>query len=417
MHSDFFRRLAVPAITLAGLALSGCSGETAAPQHHDLPIHPLQVPAATGSLAPNLSTGPGGTLVLSWVEPDGGAHRLRYAVLADRAWSDPRTAAAGHDWFVNWADFPSVVPLSESLWAAHWLASQPAGGYAYDVLISMSQDGGTSWSAPLKPHDDGTPTEHGFVTLFPRDAGAGIIWLDGRNMAKSADADATQGMTLRAATLSPDRRIGSETVIDGLTCDCCQTDVAMTAAGAVAVYRDRTEEETRDIYAARLVNGAWRPGQPVADDGWTIHGCPVNGPVIAADGDKVAIAWFTAADDVPRVRVARSEDAGVTFSAPVDVAARGTTGNVGLALLPDDALAVSWTCKHSSGRGGVCLRALSGSDEPGPVHVVSGDSDVPALSVPQLARHGEVLIAAWTERTTDGRTVIGSAAFPIASLH
>lgn len=367
MHWDLFRRFVIPSIALAGLSVSGCSGETAAPQNPDLPIRPLQVSAATGSLAPNLSAGAGGTLVLSWIEPDGGAHRLRYSVLADRAWSEPRTAAAGDNWFVNWADFPSVVPLSDSLWAAHWLASQPAGGYAYDVLLSLSRDGGATWSAPLKPHDDGTPTEHGFVTLFPRDSGVGVIWLDGRNMASSAEADGIHGMTLRAATLSADRRIGNEALIDGLTCDCCQTDVAVTATGAVAVYRDRTEEETRDIYVARLVNGAWRPGRPVADDGWKIGGCPVNGPVIAAEGERVAIAWFTAADDEPRVRVTRSQDAGATFSTPIDIAARDTSGHVGLALLPDDGLAVSWTCKLPMEGTGVCLRALSGTDDPGPV--------------------------------------------------
>jgi hypothetical protein len=416
MHSDLLQRLAILSTALAGFTVSGCSGETAPPQQHDLPIRPLQVAALTGSLGPNLSAGAGGTLVLSWVEPDGGAHRLRYSVLAERAWSEPRTAAAGDNWFVNWADFPSVVPLSGSLWAAHWLASQPAGGYAYDVLISLSRDGGATWSVPLEPHDDGTATEHGFVTLFPRDAGVGVIWLDGRNMAKPADADKLHGMTLRAATLGADLGIGSEAVLDGLTCDCCQTDVALTETGAVAVYRDRTEDETRDIYAARLVNGAWQPGRPVADDRWTIGGCPVNGPVIAADGNKLAVAWFTAADDQPRVRVTRSEDGGATFSAPIDVAARDTTGHVGLALLPANALAVSWTCQRPSGGTGVCLRSLSGNDEPGPVHVLSGDSDIPALSVPQLARHGEVLIAAWTEKI-DGGTEIGSAVFPIASLH
>ncbi|HEX2138074.1 MAG TPA: sialidase family protein [Woeseiaceae bacterium] len=415
MHSNLFRRCAIPTVVLAGLVFGGCTEDTAAPDAAGLPIQPLETGAAPGSLGPKLSSGAGGALVLSWVEPLGAAHRLRYSRFTGGAWSEPRTAAAGEDWFVNWADFPSVVPLSDSLWAAHWLASQPAGGYAYDVLVSLSQDGGANWSAPVKPHDDGTPTEHGFVTLFPSGSATGVVWLDGRQMATAAKAGEIRGMTLRAATLAADRRIGNEAVIDDLTCDCCQTDVATTTAGAIAVYRDRTEEETRDIYTARLVNGAWQPGEAVADDGWTIGGCPVNGPVIEADGERVAIAWFTAADEEPRVRVASSGDAGRTFSAPIDMASRDTSGHVGLALLPENGLAVSWTCGLPDGNTGVCLRALSGTGEPGPLHVLTGDAHVPTLSVPQLARHGDVLVAAWTEKA-GGDTTIASARFPIASL-
>lgn len=414
MHSDRLRRLTIPLLVL--MAAAGCGREAAAPQRAARGIEPLPVPAADGSLAPKLSAGDDGTLVLSWLEPDGEAHRLRYAVLADKGWSEPRTLATGEDWFVNWADFPSVVPLSDSLWAAHWLVSQPAGGYAYDVLVALSQDGGASWSAPFRPHDDGTPTEHGFVTLFPSGSGAGLVWLDGRNMAIGESGDgALHGMTLRAATITPDGAIGNEAVLDGLTCDCCQTDVATTATGAIAVYRDRTEKEIRDIYVTRLVNGDWQPGQPVADDGWHIGGCPVNGPVIAVDGERVVVAWFTAADGKQRVQLARSRDAGASFSAAVEVVEENTSGHVGLALLPDGAVAVSWTCQTPRGDTGVCLRAVSGTDEPGPVYLLSGDAAVPPLSVPQLARRGDALVAAWTERRGAG-TAIASGTLPIASL-
>ena len=411
MHPHGLRRLIVP--LLVTMAAAACSRNGATPV--DSISKPLAVAAAEGSLSPNLATGAGGTLLLSWVEPRGEAHRLRYSVFGDGAWSEPRTAANGGDWFVNWADFPSVVPVSDSLWAAHWLVSQPAGGYAYDVLLSLSADRGETWSKARMPHDDGTPTEHGFVTLFPQQGELGVIWLDGRNMARpDHGGDSLHGMTLRAARVDTDLRIAGEAVVDDLTCDCCQTDVAATADGAIAVYRNRTANETRDIYAARLQDGAWQPGRAVADDGWIINGCPVNGPVIAADGERVAIAWFTAADDRPRVRLAESRDAGVTFASPVDVARGGTSGHVGLVLLPRDGAAVSWTCERPNGHTGVCLRAVAGADG-GAVHVLSGDAEVPAFSVPQLARHDDVLVAAWTENT-DGGSAIASARIPIAAL-
>jgi hypothetical protein len=375
----------------------------------------MDVPAAAGSQSPSLAVGADGTLALSWIEPDEGGHSLRYSVLDDATWSAPGSVARGDDWFVNWADFPSVVPISRSLWAAHWLVRQPSGGYAYDVFFSTSSDGAT-WADPVKPHDDGTPTEHGFVTIFPYNSGVGLLWLDGRNMSREPSPGAAlAGMTLRSATYSGELELAGETVVDELVCDCCQTDVAITPRGAIAVYRDRTANEMRDVYAARFADGAWQAGHPVAADGWNIGGCPVNGPVIDADGDQVAVAWFTAARDEPKVRLARSADFGESFSAPVDVADGEIFGRVGLAMLGNGDVAVSWLCKEGESRAQVCLRRVSADDRHGPVQVLSGEQAVSPLSVPQLARIGDFLVAAWTVRDRSG-SQIRSRRFAIDSL-
>jgi hypothetical protein len=376
----------------------------------------IAVPAAPGSQGPNLAVGAEDILALSWLEPDADGHRLQYSVLQDSQWSKPVQVARGDDWFVNWADFPSVVPISGSLWAAHWLVRQPPGGYAYDVFFSVSSDGGVTWSDPVVPHDDGTPTEHGFVTLFPQPAGIGLVWLDGRNMAEEpSPANELQGMTLRSAVYSKELNIANEAVVDELICDCCQTDVALTADGPVAVYRDRTPDETRDIYAARFIDDAWQPGIPVADDGWTIPGCPVNGPVVEANGEQVAVAWFTAANDTQRVRLARSGNSGESFSTPVDVTEGEVFGRVGLALLADGGAAVSWLCKESDDSARVCLRRVSVDGHLGSVLVVSGEQHVSPLSVPQLARQGDHLIAAWTVRGENGTSIV-SRRVPVESL-
>jgi hypothetical protein len=156
-------------------------------------------------MAPNLSSGhlssgPDGTLILSWIEPEGDEDALRFAVFQDDAWGQSRKVVSGDNWFVNWADFPSVVPISGSQWAAHWLVRREAGGYAYDIHAAFSEDAGNSWSEPFVPHTDGTDTEHGFVTLFPDPDGIGMIWLDGRKYINEYDENdvAASGMTLRA---------------------------------------------------------------------------------------------------------------------------------------------------------------------------------------------------------------------------
>src|SRR3546814_12280852 len=105
--------------------------------------------------------------------------------------------------------------------------------------------------------------------------------------------------------------------------DVCSSD--LTARGPLLAYRDRTVDEIRDIHVARLEDGAWRTLPAVHADNWKIAGCPANGPAIAAVGNDAIVAWYSAANDVPNLQVARSSHAGHTFAAPV-VGDDGTPG-------------------------------------------------------------------------------------------
>lgn len=373
----------------------------------------LKVSTGTGSAEPNLTRGPDGTIVLSWQEPQGDQSALRFSHLTDAGWSTPRTAAAGTNWFVNWADFPSVLAVSDELWAAHWLSKRPGGTYSYDVSLALSTDGGENWSEAITPHNDNTATEHGFVSLYPAASGVGVVWLDGRNTLASGHAEGNSeehsqghgsgGMTLRHAKFAADGAISEEIELDDLVCDCCQTSVAMAGQGPVAVYRNRTEEEIRDIYITRFVEGAWLAGQPVHADGWKITGCPVNGPVVAAQGDSVAVAWFTMADDIPRVRFARSEDGGASFGAVVEVAEHSPLGRVDLVLLDNGQAVVSWLDQLPGEVGEFRLRAIIGNGKLAePFSVTPMQTGRPS-GFPQMQSNGFDLIVAWTEGgETDG---------------
>ncbi|MGI9205423.1 MAG: sialidase family protein [Woeseiaceae bacterium] len=401
------------AVSAATFMLTACSQDASKPRS---PTH-LPVAAAADSMAPNISTGADGTILLSWIEPAGDGHALRFSEYGDRAWSSPRVVAQGENWFVNWADFPSVVALTESLWASHWLVSQAAGGYAYNINAALSADSGASWSEVFTPHNDGTETEHGFVSLFPDSAGVGVLWLDGRKMINEYDENDVRasGMTLRAGTFARDTLPVRESLVDDLVCDCCQTDIALTADGPVAIYRNRTTGETRDIYVSRREFGEWQPGVAVSDDDWQIDACPVNGPVIQASGDRVAAVWFTGADDVPLVKAAWSTDAGRTFSDPVTVDSDRPLGHVGATLLPDGDLVVNWLRSDSAGGGNLFVKRISAQGEMGVDVPVDLAADVFAFSVPQIAAHDDELILAWTEEN-NGVYGIGSALIPLSMV-
>lgn len=377
----------------------------------------LDIAAAPGSKSPNLATGPNGEVVLSWIEPAGEGHALRFSLFDHGHWSAPQTVASGSDWFVNWADFPSVVPISDSLWAAHWLASQPAGGYAYDVRAALSSDGGKTWSESFIPHTDNTPTEHGFVSLFPDGGGVGFLWLDGRKMVNEYDdSDVTaSGMTLRTATFTEARAGDNTTLVDDLTCDCCQTDIAITSSGPVAVYRDRTVDEIRDIYVARREGGTWQAGTQVARDDWEIAACPVNGPVIAANGDIVAVAWFTAAGGKPKVSMAWSRDAARTFAAPVDIDTGAPLGHVAGILTPGNDFIAGWLQKSGDGGARMMLQRVPASGVPHAPIELELAANVFAFSVPQLAWAGDRVIAAWTAEH-DGEYSVETASVPLSRL-
>jgi hypothetical protein len=148
-------------------------------------------------------------------------------------------------------------------------------------------------------------------------------------------------MTLRYAEVDASLALTGAAELDARTCECCTTTIAMTTAGPLVAYRDRSDDEIRDIGVARLVSGAWTSGTLNAD-GWKIHGCPMNGPQADARGEAVAVAWFTIADERPRVRLAISRDAGASFGAPIDLAEKAAAGYVDCAFIADDRVVVTW---------------------------------------------------------------------------
>ena len=121
-------------------------------------------------------------VLVSWIERSGDLATLKFAERTATGWTAAQTIASGRNWFVNWADVPSALRLPSGAIVAHWLQKSAASTYAYDVRLSYSTDDGKTWSPSFTPHHDGTPTEHGFASLFPIGDGFGLVWLDGRAM-------------------------------------------------------------------------------------------------------------------------------------------------------------------------------------------------------------------------------------------
>ncbi len=395
------------------LLVAGCAEKAA--DTLEISFTPLQSPAGAGSSEPHLAIGDNDVAVLSWVEPAGSdMDALKFAVLGLDGWSAPSKVAEGANWFINWADFPSVEPIAGDHWAAHWLVRQPTGGLAYDVALAWSSDAGRSWSDPVRPHRDNAVIDHGFVSLFPLRGAIGAVWLDGRNVTleesgEPGHAAAHGNMMLQSTTLSFAGELGKEMPIDDMACDCCQTDVAVGANGPLVVYRDRDEDETRDIFVARFENGTWTMPRSVADDSWVIPGCPVNGPAIAVRGNEVAVAWFTVVGDEKQIRVARSRDGGDNFSAPLIVEAGNVIGRVDVVLTDDLGAVVSYVAATRDKDAEIRIRHISAQNHIDNYQLVAKTSSARLSGFPQMVLAGSELVFAWTDPAEPTRvlTAIG----------
>lgn len=366
-------------------------------------------PAAAGSGEPFLSVDASGALLLSWIEPLGKEHAIRFSRWNGAEWAAPITIASGSDFFVNWADFPSLIADRQGTLFAHWPQKSGSSTYAYDVRLSVSRDAGKTWSSSLLVNRDGRKVEHGFASLVPLpDRGIGIVWLDGRQMPENSEEGE---MSLRYATIDRHGNIKSEALLDARVCECCTTAMAMTEAGPIVAYRDRSAKEVRDIGVVRFVGGKWTKPASLHDDEWTISGCPVNGPQLDARGRGAAVAWFSAAHDQPRVNVAFSNDAGRSFSAPIRIDGGAPMGRVDLLLLPGGNALVTWM-EGLGNAAQVVMRRVAADGKMGPVTKLANSSAARSTGFPRAALVGSVVYVAWTEPPPAKRIRLASVPVP-----
>ena len=357
----------------------------------DLVAEPLPSPTTGTSRAPQLAVA-GGRVILSWLEFANFQSSLWFAERTPEGWSTPQMVVQGDDFVDNAADVPSVHPLGDDTLVAQWLHGDYGNPEAYDLALTWSEDRGQTWSAPTHPHSDGTAAQHGFASVFPAPAaGLGLVWLDGRDFSERGPTAGAMG--LWAATYDGDGQQISERAIDTRVCDCCQTSAASTPDGVIVAYRDRSEDEVRDIRVVRLVDGQWSMPSLVHADDWTIHGCPVNGPAVAARGAHVAVAWFTAATEEGVTLLAYSTDGGQTFDAPVRVDDGLSRGLVDVELLPDESAAVSWVELTSTGSEFRARRV----EPDGRRSPSMGIAEVVGGHYPRLAQGRDELLFAWAE--------------------
>jgi len=344
-------------------------------------------PSGKGSIQANWSTAADGSAVLSWVEPaPDGSLALRYSVRRGTQWSEARTIAAKRRFFRHAAEVPEVMEIKPGVWMAHWIEQPNPSSDEEDVYVSSSTDG-IKWTAPSMAHQDRSPVEHGLASMTPSGPDeVSLIWLE----ALHGEDEPTFLMRTILNTSGKEVR---EEKIEGDVCGCCPTTIVRTAKGLLIAYRDHTPEDIRDIAVIRFENGHWTQSKILSADKWKLNACPTNAAAVAAKGDRVAISWFTGAQNMPRVQIAFSSDSGATFSKPALISTGHAYGYTSIALEDDGSAIASWL---EQGQGGtrVLVRQITPAGAASVVVEVAKGARS-ALGYPRLIHTASGTLIAW----------------------
>ena len=392
----------VPIIILSALCLSCGSSEktnndqgTATAEEPNIVISILETPANPQSGEPNLFATRTGTPILSWIEQDVDSIPMLMLASWDRAqWSSAAMITKNDNLFVNWADFPALASNKTGVLLVNWLAKSAASPYAYDIKMSLSHNFGATWGDPFILHDDGTQSEHGFVSMVPlANNNFAVTWLDGRETINEGGT-----MTLRYASIAPEGTLTEEALLDSKVCDCCQTSMVRAGDSTLIVaYRDRSDEEIRDISIVRKSGDSWSEPIQVSNDQWKINGCPVNGPALAASKSLVVVSWYTqGTNDSGKVYCAFSSDFGKTFAAPIRIDSGTPTGRVDIAFVDETTAITSWL-EELSGRARIAVRTVNQDGALSSPMTVTESSTSRLSGFSRIAAVEDYFLIAWTE--------------------
>jgi hypothetical protein len=343
--------------------------------------------AGVGSLSANLTLTYNNKLILSWLEPvGGGVFALKFARQQNNGWTKPQIILEQKEFIRHPAELPTVTQLADGSFVALWAQNKAKTRDGEDVYFSHCRDGKT-WAKPVRVHQDDSFAEHGLVSLLAVESPkALLVWLDGR------DEENNHRSFLMQRMIEANGKLSEEVILDADVCSCCPTALVRSGENFVLAYRDRSQDNIRDISILRHQNGKWSEPFRLHEDGWRLQGCPTNSVDLSADGERVVAAWFTGADDKAKVKIAFSQDAGATFGEPLTLNENFALGRASVALLTNGDALATWV-ETENNQAKVMLRRISRRGEVSKAIVVATGT-VKGIGFPRIRRTGNQAILA-----------------------
>jgi hypothetical protein len=281
---------------------------------------------------------------------------------------------------------------------------------ATEIRTARSRDGGRTFVEEKSLQKAGSIGDRGWQASTLDSRGTlHSIWLDHRAMAASKAAGdhsehkgehdgvamAQRSGLYYAADGSPEREL-----FKGV-CYCCKTAMATGPKGEIyAAWRHVFAGNMRDMAFTMSRDGGktFTPLTRVNQDGWSIQGCPDDGPAMAVDAKgTVHLVWPTVKDEQGVILYSTSQD-GTTFSTPVRLPTLGAPkpSHPQIVIDPSGRAFVAWD-EVRDGIRRAAIAPIGGRAAP----QVLGD----ATSYPVMAATGSGLVAVWTSGPPDRSTI------------
>lgn len=275
----------------------------------------VSAPTAVGA-APILALAPDGTRSVAWVSaPGGGTDGRMYVSTGGGAPTEIRDTLGPIG--PHGEAPPKLAYGADGVLHAVYVVGREVPGRRFPLSALRyvrSTDHGASWTTPVSVTDTSVFGSYNFHALHAAaDGTIYVSWLDGRD-GKSATymTRSTDGGHTWAANVR---------VAPGESCPCCRTAIATGADGALYLaWRTVMPGNIRDIVVARSDDrgDTWSAPVRVHADDWEFDACPHAGPSLQVDdAGRLHAAWWTGREGSAGVWYARSDDGARSFGAPV----------------------------------------------------------------------------------------------------
>lgn len=290
-------------------------------------------------------------------------------------------------------DQPTVQTRGEKVfigWNERTDTTKDAGN---DLMLSVSEDGGKTFAAPVKINDDSGTASHGMHAMSVSGDHVYFAWLDERYLKNNADAKKQWAYSAgKHEHLEPNAELyfaiskdGGKTFsankkVTGDVCPCCKASLLISPDGGFYLsWRHVQPGDMRHIAAAFSGDGGETFGAPVivSDDKWHINACPVSGASLAIGEDKALKAvWYTAGS-AGAEGLYWAECAGQNTFSPRKLLSEGMVWGTPVMLSDEKGgYRIFWTRNKKI----LSLTISAGGEAPAPVREI-GDGDLPAAVV------------------------------------